>query len=62
MILSRVERADRQIEAGESLSESDGARNPHRDRERSPAFFFSPQALASARQRFVRCARCAEGL
>ena len=31
---------DRQIEAGESLSGSDGARNPHRDRERSPAFFF----------------------
>ena len=38
-MLARLARADRQIEAGESLSGSDGARNPHRDRERSPAFF-----------------------
>jgi regulatory protein len=48
-LLSRVERADRQIEAGESLSGSDGARNPHRDRERSPAFFFSLHALPLVR-------------
>ena len=44
---SRAKRDDRQNEAGESLSESDGARNPHRDRERSPAFFFVPVPLGA---------------
>jgi regulatory protein len=47
-MLPRLKRADRQIEAGESLSESDGARNPHRDRERSPAFFCSPYPVVAA--------------
>jgi recombination protein RecA len=42
---SRAKRDDRQNEAGESLSGSDGARNPHRDRERSPAFFYVPPSL-----------------
>jgi regulatory protein len=56
-VLARLARADRQIEAGESLSESDGARNPHRDRERSPAFFFAHRGLlapTSAEEHLLR--------
>jgi hypothetical protein len=44
---SRAKRDDRQNEAGESLSGSDGARNPHRDRERSPAFCFALPSLGA---------------